>query len=481
MSVVRVSESGQIKEIKKCTARVEGLSSYMNGQMLDITADTKAMVMGFDDRSVSVFFVGRAEDVRVGDTVYNKAEEFRIPVGDGFLNRVVNALAEPLDGKGPVAGITEYYPVFREAPGVLEREPLADVFETGNLIIDATIPIGKGQRELIVGDKMIGKTSLCLDAMIHQKNKNMVCIYCCIGRSQSALEKVVETLRENDALSHTIIVSATAYASPGEQYLAPYTACTLGEYFMRNGRDVFVVFDDLTRHAWAYRQISLLLERAPGREAYPGDIFYVHSQLMERAGKFSVEFEGGSMTFFPIVDALAGDITGYIPSNLVSMTDGQIYMNAALFNSGFKPAIDLGLSVSRIGNKIQSPAMKELSAMLRLEYVQYMELLKVTRFKTGTSTDVDQRLKYGEVLTQLFIQDKSHPRTREEEMIFLYALRRKVLELLSPDEIERFKENILRFSRENYPLMLEHLLAQQRLTPDITTGIDECLVAFFRK
>ncbi len=480
MNVVQVRETGQIKEIKKSIASVEGLSGYMNGQLLDIADHTKAWVMGFASQSVSVLFLDRGEDVKVGDPVYNKAEELMIPVGDGFTGRVVNAMAVPVDGKGPVAGDIRHYPVFREAPGVLERVPLCDVFETGNLIIDAAIPVGKGQRQLIVGDKMLGKTSLCVDAIINQKEKDIVCVYCCIGRSRAALEKVVTTLKENDAMGHAIIVSATADSAPGEQYLAPYTACTLGEYFMRNGKDVFVVFDDLTRHAWAYRQISLLLERSPGRDAYPGDIFYLHSQLMERAGKFSPEFKGGSMTFFPVVDAIAGDITGYIPSNLVSMTDGQIYLNAVLFSSGFKPAVDLRLSVSRIGNKIQSPAMRELSSMLRLEYIQYLDLLKVTQFKTGISQEVAQRLERGGVMSRLFIQDKAHPRPLEEELLFLYALRRKVFDVVSMPEIERFKNNVLQFARDQYPAMMDALIQQRKLTPEITKDLDECLIAFFK-
>jgi len=480
MSVMQVCESGRVKEIKKSIASVDGLSAYMSGQVLTIANHTKAMVMGFDNQDVSVLFLGRAEDVKVGDPVYNRLEEFKIPVGEGFKGRVVNALAEPLDGQGPISQKLEYYSVFSDAPGVLDRVPLCDVFETGNLIIDAAIPIGKGQRQLIVGDKMIGKTSLCLDAIINQKGKDVVCVYCCIGRSQSSLEKVVETLKENGAISNTIIVSATAYSSPGQQYLAPYTACTLGEYFMKNGQDVFVVFDDLTRHAWAYRQISLLLERSPGRDAYPGDIFYLHSQLMERAGKFSPEFKGGSMTFFPIVEALGGDITSYIPSNLVSMTDGQIYLNASLFSSGLKPAIDLGLSVSRIGNKIQSLAMKELSSMLRLEYIQYLDLLKVTQFKTGVSQEVNERLKHGDVITRLFIQDKARPRPLEEELILLYALRSKALEVLSNPAIEHFKNNILRFTKDRYPFLLEDILKQKKITSELTKKLNDCLTAFFK-
>jgi F-type H+-transporting ATPase subunit alpha len=346
--------------------------------------------------------------------------------------------------------------------------------------IDAIIPIGKGQRELIVGDRMTGKTSLGLEAILNQKGKDVLCIYCCIGRSLASLEDVIETLKDKKAMDYTIIVGAPALSSVGEQYLAPYTACTLGEYFMHNGQDVFVVFDDLTKHAWAYRQISLLLERSPGRDAYPGDIFYLHSQLMERAGKLNPEFKNGSMTFFPIVDTPQGDITGYIASNLVSMTDGQIYLNAGLFSSGFKPAIDLGLSVSRIGNKVQCPAIKELSSMLRLEYIQYLDLIKLTRFKTKLSEEASLRFKHGEVMTQILIQDKCFLRSLEEEIILLYALRRYILDVLTPAGIKYFKDNIFRFASENYPVMVQALAGSQGLTPEIRGSLDECFGVFFR-
>ena len=479
MSVVQIREVGRIKEIKKSVAKVTGLSGCMNGQLLDIATGTSGMIMGFAEDEALILILGKVEKAKVGDNVYSRMEEFKIPAGGGFLGRVVNALAEAVDGKGPIEA-AEYYPLFRDAPGVLERIPLSEVFQTGILIIDATIPIGKGQRELIIGDRMIGKSSICIDAIINQKGKDVICIYCSIGRSQGSLEKIVETLKDHGALEYTIIVSASASSAVGEQYLAPYTACTIGEYFMRNGRDVFVVFDDLTKHAWAYRQISLLLERSPGRDAYPGDIFYLHSQLMERAGKLNAELKNGSMTFFPVVDTLQGDITGYIPSNLVSMTDGQIYLNVALFSSGFKPAIDLGLSVSRIGNKVQCPAMKELSSMLRLEYVQYLDLMRVTRFKAGVSDEVNQRLKHGEVITQLFIQEKARPRPLEEELILLYALRCNILGTLSKPEIGYFKKNILQFARESYPVMIESLVNERKLTPEVRKALDECLIAFFK-
>ena len=493
MQTIQIQEVGRVKEIKKSVAKVTGLARCMTGQILDINENSKGIVIGFMRGEIVIFLLGRIEDVRVGDNVYSRMEPFKIPVGERFLGRIVNALAEPMDGKGPIQGSgfrvqgsekelsPDRYPVFRKAPGVLQRVPITRTFETGTLTIDATIPIGKGQRELIVGDRMTGKTSICLDAMINQRGKEVVCIYCCIGRTYTSLQRVVEILKEKKALDYTIVVAAHAASPGGEQYLVPYTACTLGEYFMDRGRDVFVVFDDLTKHAWAYRQLSLLMERPPGRDAYPGDIFYLHSQLMERAGQYSPEFGDGSMTFFPIVDTLQGDVTGYIPSNLISMTDGQIYMNTALFNGGFRPAIDLGLSVSRIGNKVQSPAMKELSGMLRLEYVRYNELLKITRFKASVSEQVTKRLREGEVLTQFFAQMNNEPYTLEEEVILIYALRRKILTVLSKGEIDHFKKNIYGFIKKHSPDVLRELSERKELTAASRKGLDESFVEFFRQ
>ena len=479
---LQIREVGQIKEIKKSVAKVTGLSSCMNGQLLNITPSTKGMVMGFVNGEALILLLGKTEEAKVGDNVYSSMEPFKIPVGTAFLGRMVNALAQPLDGKAaPSAENGDFYPLFRDAPGVLERVPITEVFETGILVIDANIPIGKGQRELIIGDRMLGKSSLGIDAILNQKGKDVLCIYCCIGRSYSSVERFVETLKAGGALDYTIVVLATASSPVGEQYLAPYTACTLGEYFMDHGKDVFVVFDDLTKHAWAYRQISLLLERSPGRDSYPGDVFYLHSQLMERAGKLDPERNNGSMTFFPIADILQGDITGYIPSNLVSMTDGQIYLNAALFSSGFKPAVDLGLSVSRIGNKVQCPAMKELSGTLRLEYIQYNDILKVTRFKADVSDEVSLRLKHGAIATQLFIQEKNKPRSLEEQIILLYALRRNVLEVLPPEDVEYFKKNIIEFARNEFPQLINDLSLEKKLTPQVRKQLDECLVEFFKR
>ena len=481
VSKLQIREVGKIVSIKQSIAKITGLDSCMNGQLLDITSHAKAMVLGIVKGETFAFLLGKVDEVSVGQAVYNNMEPFTISVGSGFLGRVVNALAQPIDSKGPPVPFAGNYSLFREAAGVLDRVPLHVAFQSGIQSIDATIPIGKGQRELIVGDRMTGKTTICVDAILNQKKNDVICIYCCIGRSFPSLKRIVETLKAHDAIPYTVIVAATASSSVGEQYLAPYTGCTLGEYFMDNGHDVFVVFDDLTKHAWAYRQLSLLLERPPGRDAYPGDIFYVHSQLMERAGKLNPERGGGSMTFFPIVDTLQGDITGYVPSNLVSMTDGQIYLNTTLFSAGFKPAVDLGLSVSRIGNKVQSPAMKELSSMLRLEYIQYRELLKVTKFKSTLSEEMTRQIEHGEAITQIFIQNKNEPRSLEHQILLLYALKKSVLDLLSWEEREHFKEEIEKFAQRDFSEMLEQLVANPELTPELTKQLDTCLVKFFRK
>lgn len=502
MQTLEIREVGKIKEVKKSIAKIVGLTQCMIGQLLEITPNTKGIIMGFVRGEIVVFLLGKTDEARVGLTVSSDMRPFTIPVGEGFIGRVVNALAEPLDGKkedlGTAGRVAAYagsqnaaavmpqatplrYPVFRPAPGVLQRVPIKDSLETGNLLIDSLIPIGKGQRELIVGDRMTGKTTIGVDTILNQKGKNIICIYCCIGRSYTSIQKAIETLKINGALSYTILVVAHAASSSGEQYLCPYTAATLGEYFMDRGRDVFVVFDDMTKHAWAYRQLSLLLERPPGRNAYPGDIFYIHSQLMERAGKYSDAFQGGSMTFFPIVDTIQGDVTGYIPSNLISMTDGQIYLNTTLFNSGVRPAVDIGLSVSRIGNKVQCPAVKELSSTLRLEYLRYHELVKITRFKTNVSAEINQRLRQGEVLTQLFNQESNNPYPLSKQVILLYALSRQVLSALVSAEVERFKQNIYEFIENTALDLIEEIEKEKTLTTSIRKRLDECFVTFFKE
>ena len=440
-----VREIGQVQSVRKFIVIAKGLPYCINGQIVEFAGGTLGMVMGFTEEKVQILVLGDASAIRAGDEVYNKGQFLNLPVSDGFIGRVVSSLCEPQDGLGPIEA-KEHYPVFIVAPGVMDRQPVRDTLESGTLIIDAIIPLAKGQRQLLIGDRLTGKTTVALDAILNQKGKGVVCIYCCIGKPYSALMKVLDILKEKDAFSYTIVVSGVASVSTGEQYLAPYTSCMLGEYFMARGQDVLLVTDDLTKHAWVYRQISLLLERAPGREAYPGDIFYIHSQMMERAGFMSKKLGGGSMTFLPIVEILQGDLTGYIPTNLVSMTDGQLYFSTALFNKGFKPAIDFGLSVSRIGNKAQWPAMKSLSKSLRLDYLQYKELLQMTQLRTtGLSKEAEVKLKRGEAINHLITQDKNRPVSLEEQIIYLYALNSGLLDTLSSAQIRQFRQEILAF------------------------------------
>lgn len=476
-----VKEVGFVRSVRKFVVIAEGLPSCMNGQIIEFANGTLGLVMGFSESKVQILVLGDASAIRAGDEIYNKGVLLSLPVSDGFVGRIVDALCRPQDGLGPIEA-SDHYPVFRVAPGVMERVPVKETFETGTLVLDAVIPIAKGQRQLVIGDRLTGKTSVAIDAIINQKGKDVICIYCCIGKPYSAFLKVLDILREHDALKYTIVVTGVASLSTGEQYLAPYTACMLGEYFMYKGKDVFAVFDDITKHAWVYRQISLLLERAPGREAYPGDIFYIHSQLVERAGYLKPELGGGSMTFFPIIEILQGDVTGYIPTNLISMTDGQLYFSTALFNKGFKPAIDFGLSVSRIGNKAQWPAMKELSKSLRLDYLQYKELLQMTQLRTsGLSKEAEARLRRGEAMNQLIIQDKNKPISIEEQIVYLYALSRGVLDSLSAVQIKQFKKEIMPFIEKIQPGTCADLRNTQELSEDIKARIEMGLKQYLKE
>ena len=474
-----VREVGSVKSVREMIVRAVGLPSCMNGQMVEFANGARGMVMGFTEHEVQILLFGGKGRIRAGDEVYNRGEEFRLPVGEPFIGRIVNSLCEPVDGKEPVRG-AEAYSVFGSAPGVMERLPVEQTLETGTRILDAVIPIARGQRQLIIGDRMTGKTTLGVDAILNQEGKNVVCIYCCTGKTYSSLVKVIRLFQARGAMAYTIVVGAPASTPAGEQYLSPYTTATLGEYFMRHGRDVLVVFDDLTKHAWVYRQLSLLLERAPGREAYPGDIFYIHSQLLERGGYLSKEAGEGSMTFLPICDILQGDVTGYVPSNLVSITDGQIYLSTELFNKGIRPAIDFGLSVSRIGSKAQWPAMKELSGRLRLEYVQYQELLQMTQLRTNLSSEAAARLKRGETITALLVQDKNQPAAMEDQVLQLYALRSGMLDEFSLEQIRRFKREFGPAIRKWFPELVADIRKQRRITGELKRLMDEALKRYLQ-
>jgi len=476
-----ISEIGKVKSIREFIARVSGMPACISGQIVAFSNGARGIVMGFNEDEVQVLVFGSKVNIRAGDEVYSKGEPLLLPAGEGFLGRLVNALCDPIDGKGPIKP-DKFFPVFRDAPPVMDRVPVEKTLETGTMILDGIIPIAKGQRELLIGDRLTGKTTVAIDAVINQKDKNVICIYACVGKPYSAFTRVIDLLTEKGAMPYTICVGGIASTSAGEQYLAPYTACMLGEYFMHKGRDVFVIFDDLTKHAWIYRQISLLLERAPGREAYPGDIFYIHSQLMERAGYLKPELGSGSMTFFPITEILQGDVTGYISSNLISMTDGQIYFNTALFKKGFKPAIDLGLSVSRIGSKAQWPAMKEVSKTIRLDYLQYLELLQITQLRASSlSKEAEARYKRGQAISVLIMQDKNKPVAMEEQIVYFYFLNRGVLDNLSSAEIVRFKEGFYNYAKKNTPTVVENLRKTMKFSDEDKKTIDRCLDGYFKE
>jgi F-type H+-transporting ATPase subunit alpha len=475
-----VREVGLVKSVRELVVRVVGLPSCLNGQMVEFANGARGMVMGFTEQDVQVLLFGGKGTVRAGDEVYNRSTQFRVPVGEAFIGRIVNALCEPMDGGGAIRA-DDQYSVFAQAPGVMDRLAVDQTLETGVRILDATIPIAKGQRQLLIGDRMTGKSTIGLDAILNQQGKDTIGIYCCIGKSYSTLLRFARLLKARGAMAYSLIVAAPASTAAAEQYLAPYTAAALGEYFMHHGKDVLVLFDDLTRHAWVYRQLSLLLERAPGREAYPGDIFYIHSQLLERAGRLTEELGAGSMTFLPICDILQGDVTGFIPSNLVSMTDGQIYLSTTLFNKGIKPAIDFGLSVSRIGSKAQWPAMRDVSGQLRLEYVQYQELLQMTQLRTNLSSEAETRLKRGEAITALLVQDKHEPVPMEDQILQLYALRRGVLDELTPAKIKQFKGGFPSAVRQRAPELMEELRRAKTWTAAMKQAADAQLKGFLHE
>jgi len=478
INLLTLKEHGEVMEVRQDVVSITGLTNCMNGQLVQIGESTKGFIVGFDPDYVLVLAVQGDSSIKPGDRVITTIDEFKVPVGEQFVGRRLNALAQPADGKGAIRE-DDQYPIFGQAPSVLERVPLAKVLETGTKIVDMMKPIGCGQRMLIIGDRMTGKTTVGVDAIVNQKGKGVICIYCCIGKSEGAIGKVAEIFDQQDVWDYGMIVAATASDPMGQQYLCPYVACSLGEYFMyEKQRDVLVVFDDFTKHAWAYRQISLLLERAPGRDAYPGDIFYIHSQLVERAGKLKPERGGGSMTHLPIVETLQGDVAGYIPSNIISMTDGQIYFNTSLFGEGFKPAIDMGLSVSRIGNRVQWNAVRKTTGMLQLEFVRYKELERLTRIKAGVSGDVEERLKKGKVLEELLKQDQNRPVPMEDQVIVLFAYQNGFLEGTEPIGVRGKLEKLIQLVRINRPDIIDDLIQNHEMTDEIKEGLNEQLERF---
>ncbi len=475
---LQYTEVGTVKAIRGCIVLVTGFRNTISGQLIKFGYGTMGMVLGFTENETQVLLIKETESIKTGDKAVASIEPFEMPVGDKFIGRIVNILAEPLDGLGPIEH-EKLAPIFPEAPAILVRQPLKKTLETGIKVLDAMIPIGFGQRELILGDKGTGKTTFVTDTILNQKNTGLICIYVAIGKPRSALAKIVQLFKDHDCFKYTIIVSAGASVPPGQQYLAPYVACSLGEHFLHQGKNVFVGFDDFTKHAWAYREISLLLGRPPGRDSYPGDIFYLHSKMIERACHLDEKHGGGSMTFFPIVEILEGDLTAFVPSNLVSMTDGQILLSGALFGEGQKPALDLGLSVSRVGSKVQWHAIKTLSGPLRLEYLQYRELLRISKLKTsGHSDETLEKLKRGAILTEILRQDKDKPVQQEIQVMIFYAFNKKMMNDLLIPEVKVFQDEMLEYTQKKNPDILKLIREKRKLEPDVEKGITEVVTAF---
>jgi F-type H+-transporting ATPase subunit alpha len=474
---LRMEEIGVVVEVGDGIARVWGLRSAMASEILLFPGEIRGLVLDLAEDSVGVAILGPDQGIKEGDEVRRTGQVLATPVGKGFLGRVVNPLGAPLDGGEPIAP-EAHRKTDDKAPGVISRQPVNAPLQTGIKCIDALTPIGRGQRELIIGDRRTGKTAIALDTIIHQKGQNVYCIYVAIGQKSSTIAKAVDALRRHGALDHTIVVAAAAEDPTPLQYIAPYAGCAMGEHFRDQGQDALVIYDDLSKHAVAYREISLLLRRPPGREAYPGDIFYTHSRLLERAARMADEHGGGSLTALPMVETKAGDITAYISTNLISITDGQIYLEADLFNKGQRPAMNVGLSVSRVGGAAQVPAMKEVAGQLRLELAQYRDLAAFAEFAQDLDEASQAQLARGQRVMEILNQDQYRPLPVEDQIVTLYAAVGGHLDAVPVDAVREFERGFLAFLQERHPPVLESLRQERRLTEAVRTALEEALAKF---
>ena len=477
---MEMQEVGVVAQVGDGIAHVYGLERAMSSEIAVFQDDVYGLVLNLEEDSVGVALFGNTERVKEGDEVRRTGHVLETPVGEGFLGRVVDPLGQPLDGKGPIL-TKETRKAEAKAPGVIDRQPVDTPLQTGLKAIDAMTPIGRGQRELIIGDRRTGKTAIALDTIINQKGKGVVCVYVAIGQKASTIARVVDTLARHDALSYSIVVAADAHAPTPMQYLAPYAGCAMGEYFTYQGGDAFVVYDDLSKHAVAYREIALLLRRPPGREAYPGDIFYTHSRLLERAARLSDRLGGGSLTAFPIIETKAGDITSYIPTNVISITDGQIYLETNLFNQGVRPAINVGYSVSRVGGAAQIRAMSQVSGELRLELSQYRELEAFAEFSSDLDDESKAQLARGDRLMQILGQAQYLPMPVEDQVASLYVAVQNHLADIEVSAVRRFEEEWLRYLHEKREDLLQELRECKELTPDFRAKLERAVDEFKKR
>ena len=465
------AEVGTTLQVSDGVVRIYGLRNAEANELLEFENGIKAVVMNLEEDNVGAVLLGPTDLIKEGDLVRRTGHTASIQVSEALLGRVITPLGDPLDGKGPIGGETVEMPLERKAPGVIFRQPVSEPLQTGLKAVDAMIPIGRGQRELIIGDRQTGKTAIAVDAILNQKGKNVVCIYVAVGQKVSSVLQLVDDLAARGAMEYTVVVNSGASDSAALQYIAPYAGCTLGEYFMNKGRDVLIVYDDLSKHAVAYRTLSLLLERSPGREAYPGDVFYLHSRLLERAAHLSDARGGGSMTALPIVETQAGDVSAYIPTNIISITDGQIFLENSLFFSGQRPAVNVGLSVSRVGSAAQTKALKSAVGTLRLDLSQYREMEVFTQFSNDLDESTQKKLTYGKGLMYLLRQQRNEPLSQFEQTVLLTAALGRVMTDIPFDKIEAFKKGFLAYIEEKNPELHDLVKADTALTAELKDKI----------
>lgn len=451
---LEVSDVGTVIQVADGIARIHGLEKAMQGELLEFPGEVYGMVLNLEEDNVGAVLLGDSRNINEGDTVKTTGRVVEVPVGDAMLGRVVNALGQPIDGKGPV-NTEKFRQIERVASGVITRKSVDTPLQTGIKAIDAMVPIGRGQRELIIGDRQTGKTAIAIDTIINQKGQNVKCIYVAIGQKASTVASIVKTLEEYGAMSYTTVVASTASELAPLQYIAPYAGCAIGEEWMEQGQDVLVVYDDLSKHAAAYRTLSLLLKRPPGREAYPGDVFYLHSRLLERAARMSDEYGGGSLTALPIIETQAGDVSAYIPTNVISITDGQIYLETEMFNAGFRPAINAGLSVSRVGGAAQIKAIKKIAAPIRVELAQYRELASFAQFGSELDADTKEKLAQGERIKEMLKQPQYQPMPVEYQVMIIYAVTKKYVIDVAVDRILDFQKGLFELIDTKYPQIPE--------------------------
>lgn len=474
---IKTVDSGTIIQIGDGIARVYGLDDCMEGELLEFPHDVYGMALNLEQDNVGCVLLGSEEGIKEGDIVKRTGKIVEVGVGAELIGRVVNGLGNPIDGKGPIKP-EAYRPIEVHAPSILDRSSVNEPLQTGIKAIDSMIPIGKGQRELIIGDRQIGKTAITIDTILNQKDKDVICIYVAIGQKQSTVAHIVNTLTEMGSMDYTIVVAATASESAPLQYLAPYVGCSIGEHFMHQGKDVLVIYDDLSKHAVAYRTMSLLLKRPPGREAYPGDVFYIHSRLLERAAKLSEKNGGGSLTALPIIETLAGDVTAYIPTNVISITDGQIFLESDLFYSGQRPAVNAGISVSRVGGNAQIKAMKQVSGTLRLELAQYRELASFAQFGSDLDQDTSRRLEKGKRLVEVLKQDQYSPMPVQDQIMILYVAINDYLSDVKVEDIRKFEKEFLEYMNTQYREVGKSIIEKKVLDDEIKSSLETAITEF---